>query len=371
MASITSDIPALLDVEPVPFDPFLRRWKQAAFSIKGSSTAKHTVLWRDPVNAARFREVYGNFNFSIYSAATCNGNCPFCVEKVRPASRGLSLVEVKKCIDDKSYFTALEKALDFVRPLDPSVSITGGEPSIDPRLSSIIEMIIQRGFRKSTITTNGSGLLKNNFVPMLAAGNFKHLNISRAHFNEARNQAIMQLQAPFSNDDLQAVIQTTKGTALRPRLSCVLLRGEIDNLDAITSYLEWAADMGVDNVVFRQLMKFDPARCTDPVITFSDQNRILLDPMLHQIYQAPENHHPSFEFTKQVVGYYYYIEIYRYMSTRSKSIDVVFENADLAFIDKDRTRRQNRPVIHEMIFHPNGSLNSAWLPGEGILAKLA
>ncbi|NMC06033.1 MAG: radical SAM protein [Candidatus Lokiarchaeota archaeon] len=353
------------------FDPALRELKQLAFSVEGTSTAGFTIPWNAPALDGRSYRVYGNANCSIYSAASCNGDCPFCVEKVRPASRGSCLADVKRCIDDHAYFTALDNALHLVRPLDPSISITGGEPSIDPRLPRIIALVQSLGFRKRTITTNGSGLLRNGLVPVLAAGGFEHLNISRAHVDEARNQAIMQLDVPFPNSELRHAISLTRGTCLRPRLSCVLLRGEIDCLDAITTYLDWAESIGVDNVVFRQLMAFDPARCAgDPVIAFSERYRVGLDPILNEIYQGPAEHHRSFTFTKQVVGYYYYIEVYKYRPARGKSINVVFENADLRFIDRDRQVPRDPPLVHELVFHPGGTLNSSWLPAEGIIARL-
>ncbi len=370
MASTTRhlrDHPPAMDSH---FDPALRELKQAAFSVERTSTAGFTIPWNDPaLGGGRYR-VYGNANCSIYSAAACNGNCPFCVEKVRPASKGSRLADVKCCIDDGAYFAALDRALRLVRPLDPSMSITGGEPSIDTRLPRTISLVQKHGFRRRTITTNGSGLLKNGLVPRIVAGGFKHMNISRAHVDEERNQAIMQLDEPLTNSDLRRIIEGTKGTALRPRLSCVLLRGEIDDVDDIVSYLDWASDMGVDNVVFRQLMAFDPSRCArDPVIAFSENNRMLLDPILGEIYQDPSYHHRAFAFTKQVVGYYYYIEVYKFNSKSGKKIDVVFENADLRFIDRDREIPRTMPLVHELVFHPGGTLNSTWLPGEGIVAR--
>jgi cyclic pyranopterin phosphate synthase len=371
MASTTRhlrDHPPAIDSH---FDPALRELKQTAFSVEKTSTAGFTVPWSDPTLDGQRYHVYGNANCSIYSAATCNGNCPFCVEKVRPASRGSSLAAVKRCIDDKAYFAALDKALRLVLPLNPSLSITGGEPSIDPRLPRIISIVESYGFKKRTITTNGSGLIRNGLVPALVAGGFEHLNISRAHVDEARNQAIMQFDVPFSNADLHRVVDLTQGTRLRPRLSCVLLRGEVDCVDAITSYLDWAASMGVDNVVFRQLMAFDQARCAaDPVISFSEDNRVMLDPILKEIYQNPADHHHAFTFTKHVVGYYYYIEVYKYIPKRGRSVDVVFENADLRFLDRDRAMPRGNPLVHELVFHPGGTLNSTWLPGEGIVARL-
>ena len=71
-----------------PFVPFIREWREkqsAAFDLEANSTARKTVsfdLWGKPVTA------YANANLSIYSAQACNARCVFCVEELRPASRG-------------------------------------------------------------------------------------------------------------------------------------------------------------------------------------------------------------------------------------------------------------------------------------------
>ena len=65
-----------------------RRRKSAAFDLRENSSAGETLaldLW------GRRHEVYGNANFSVYSAQTCNARCRFCVEELRPASRGREL----------------------------------------------------------------------------------------------------------------------------------------------------------------------------------------------------------------------------------------------------------------------------------------
>ena len=39
-------------------------------------------------------QVYNNVNLSIYSGQTCNARCPFCVEELRPLSKGLELANL-------------------------------------------------------------------------------------------------------------------------------------------------------------------------------------------------------------------------------------------------------------------------------------
>ena len=84
------------------FNPVWRARQSAAFELAANSTARRTVrieLWGRPVS------VYANANLSIYSAQACNARCAFCVEELRPASRGIALDRQKTIeADDARYF---------------------------------------------------------------------------------------------------------------------------------------------------------------------------------------------------------------------------------------------------------------------------
>src|SRR5580765_6370831 len=106
----------------VPQPKFIDAWrrrKSAAFHLPTNSTAGRVVsfdLWGRRVH------VYANANLSIYSAQRCNAACPFCVEELRPASRGIAL-DVQRTVepDDDCYFAALEVTLDALRPLSHTI----------------------------------------------------------------------------------------------------------------------------------------------------------------------------------------------------------------------------------------------------------
>ena len=305
------------------------------------------------------RRVYANANLSIYSAQPCEGSCPFCVEKLRPASRGLGLAG-QKVVDDARYFAALNDVLRVTRPLDPSVSVTGGEPSKDPRLPRILRTLAARGARKRTLTTNGSGLLDQRegrlVVDWIGATGVGHLNISRALPDDGANAALMGLPCQLSTDALRHVVTRARAAGSRVRLSCVLIEGGVSDLQGMLTYLDFARSVGVDNVVFRQLMLTDARTYRDgPVVRASDRMRVLLEPLLDQVSREPR-----FTFQRQVLGYYYYVEVWRHAG-----VDVVFEEADLAQLE--RARRAAPGVIHELVFHPNARLASTWQAWDGVL----
>lgn len=335
-----------------------RRRKSAAFDLDRNSTARRVVefeLWGRPVR------VYANANLSIYSAQTCNARCRFCVEELRPASRGKELARQKIIErDDVAYFERLEQTLDALRPLHPSISITGGEPSLDPRLPDILQMLAAKEARQRTMTTNGTGLLHvrggQPLLDHIVAAGIAHLNISRAHPDAETNRRLMILPGGLSDGQLRDVVSQAREGPTRVRLSCVLLREAIGDMDGILRYLEFAAALGVDNVIFRQLMQTDPGTVApNSVVRYSDAQRVLLEPLLDRI--SRDN---RFTFQRQIVGYYYYVEVWRYAG-----MDVVFEEADLAQLET--ARRRDRGLIHELVFHPNGRLATTWQPWDGVL----
>ncbi len=335
-----------------------RRQKSAAFDLERNSTAGKTVdlsVWGVPAR------IYANANFSIYSAQACNARCGFCVEELRPASRGDALERQRTVeTDDDRYFAALAGTLEQLRPLGPTISITGGEPSKDPRLPDILALTARFPSKRRSLTTNGSGLLDvragRPIIDHIVAAGIEHLNISRAHPDHERNAKLMVLHEGLSLAQLREVVTRAREGKVRVRLSCVLVDGAIDSLAKIREYLAFARSVGVDNVIFRQLMHVDRDTVADNfVVKFSDRRRTRLEPLLDQISEDGE-----FEFLEQIVGYYYYVEVWRH-----EDIDVVFEEADLAQLE--RTKRSMRGIIHELIFHPNAKLASTWQPWDGVL----
>ncbi len=335
-----------------------RRKKSAAFDLTTNSTARTTI--RFPL-FGEMREIYANANLSIYSAQPCNARCAFCVEELRPLSRGGSLAREKRIEhDDRRYFDALESVLDALRPLGPTVSITGGEPSKDPRLLRTLRTIQRRGARKRTLTTNGSGLLDvqegRPLVDWIATTGVRHLNVSRAHPDPRTNAKLMALSDGLSVAELTDVVERAKLGGTRVRLSCVLLEGAIDGFDGILAYLDFAESIGVDNVIFRQLMKTDPTTVAPNWVTrYCDSHRTMLEPLLERV-SVDER----FRFVRQIVGYYYYVEAWRY-----RAIDVVFEEADLAQLEA--AKKASPGLVHELVFHPNARLCSTWQAWDGDL----
>jgi hypothetical protein len=124
----------------------------------------------------------------------------------------------------------------------------------------------------------------------------------------------------------------------------------------VLDYLRFAESVGVDNVIFRQLMLPDRrTHLADEVVQYGDAQRVQLEGLLDRI-----SGDGRFAFQRQVMGYYYYVEVWRH-----QGMDVAFEQADLARLE-DVKRRQDG-IIHELVFHPSAQLATTWQPWDGVL----
>jgi organic radical activating enzyme len=295
----------------------------------------------------------------------CNADCKFCVAALRYENRRRNYQ--KPCLDnDAEYYARLRKVLAIVKPLNLSVSVTGGEPTKSHRLPEILKIIDEAGMRKRTITTNGSGLADiydgKSLLDHLIERKFDHLNLSRVHYDEAENQRIMRYDRPnelsfyTSNDDLRIFIPYALKHGLRPRMSCLLLAEGIRDVEGMEKYLDTYAAMGLDNAIFRETMDYDTeAMINDEKKRYCEENKVRLNDIWPQIDLVPE-----FEPFKNILGYYYYVEIYNH-----GKVVVCSESADIRVQYAEKARHPE--VVYEMVFHPNGNLNGSWVDDEDIL----
>lgn len=87
--------------------------------------------------------------------AACNQRCPFCF--VPLTGRGADWADIKRKLE------ALALRPDFRGQL----TLSGGEPTLDPRLPGILEAARKRGFRRIGLQTNGVLLSKPGLIERL------------------------------------------------------------------------------------------------------------------------------------------------------------------------------------------------------------
>lgn len=308
------------------------------------------------------KKVYNNCNLSIFVDDYCNADCKFCVAQLRYENIAKAY-EKPKIEDDEEYYRRLDKVLSYIEPLNVSVSITGGEPTVSPRLIKILELIDKHNMRKRTITTNGSYLLNEvegkTILDHLIDKKMDHLNISKTHYDEDINKKIMRYKKGYcSNEDLAKIIPYSLSKGLRPRLSCLLLKDGIHDVDGMANYIEFYEKMGIDNVIFRELMNYDEkTMCNIEKMDYNVKNKVRLNDVWKNVDKDSR-----FIPYKNLLGYYYYVEIYKY-----NNVVVCSESSDLKVQTEEKNNNQD--ILYEMVFHPNGNLCGSWVDSEDILLE--
>lgn len=161
------------------------------------------------------RKIYINANLSIFLDDYCNASCKFCMNKYED-----NFLKAKEIIEDAEYIERLDEVLKKIKVFNPTISITGGKPTLYPqRLIKIIELLKKYNYGKRTFSTNGLNLLKMENGKIL----FEYLKESEF----SRNISISRMAI----DDVQ-----------------------------ILEYIEFYKKMGVKSILFRELIPMENDR---------------------------------------------------------------------------------------------------------------
>ncbi|HSV94595.1 MAG TPA: radical SAM protein [Spirochaetia bacterium] len=165
----------------------------------------------------------------VMSTKKCNGACPFCdIQR-----NFLSTIEAEP--DLKKFAKILENL--YVRNLISKISITGGEPLLNPtRTSKLLDTIFGvNPEAKVDVTTNGSCL--QNLSQLNQADKLATVHVSRHHYDTYRNNRIFGVFAA-NKAVLEVSAQKYPG---KISLNCCLVPGYIDSPEMVEKYLDWAA----------------------------------------------------------------------------------------------------------------------------------
>lgn len=298
--------------------------------------------------------LYRNFNFTIFIDAYCNADCKFCIEQIKTENTG----RIEKCagiVGTEEYLQRLEEVLKKIRPYNPSVSVTGGEPLLSPYFPGVMKLLKKYQFRKTVITTNGTDIL--NHMDEIVEGGISHVNFSRPHYKEEVVRSIMRFRNDMASfGDLEKAVRMLESRNVRTRFNCIISKEGISTVEGMKRYMDFIRSFGCKHVVFREMMSFNEVTSkNEEKKRYASENRVYMDKLWEEIDRDSD-----FEPYSNVRGHYYYIEMYRY-----KDMVMVSERANLKCLEDKR--RENRLYIYEMIFHPNGNLCAGWNEMEDVL----
>jgi sulfatase maturation enzyme AslB (radical SAM superfamily) len=180
----------------------------------------------------------GNFQdwLEVNLTEKCNGRCSWCVEKngYHPKERA-------------GWQTISEQALRSNRK---NIILLGGEPTLYPDLSKIVQALSSAG-RRVWVTTNGGRLNRQYILTNL--NGITGINISIHDSSLLQNKSITGIyiknlfNTVFALHDIKANV----------RFNCNCIKGHVDSIEAIERYIEFAKTAGADKIRFAELKHDD------------------------------------------------------------------------------------------------------------------
>lgn len=159
----------------------------------------------------------------------CNAKCSFCF------SKGTDYAE--------DYIAQVNKSLN---KLNESVkaNITGGEPTIYPKLIPLLIMLKgHKNVKEIILTTNGSNLLEKRSI----SDYINHLNISVHHYKKIVNDNLFGVSFDV---DYSTLTNYFNRHGVDVRCNCYLSE-YFSSVDDLMEMVDWASKQGFNSIKFR------------------------------------------------------------------------------------------------------------------------
>lgn len=236
-------------------------------------------------------KMYSPCNLNIFVSNSCHNHCSFCINGHQ-----------KEKLSTPKFLTKLEETLDELAYAPIEVTITGGEPTIDPeRFVKTLTILNKYGIPCRTVSTTGYNLLKeyNNYTLaqyLIDSGYIHNISISRMAFDEEQNNMLMSGQN-ITNSELERLFTFFKLNGAEARVSCNLMPDGVNSLDMMLQFLQQQNEIGADSVMFRQIE--------------GDHPKIDIKPILDEIKE-----HDAFTYIETLSGMFYDVDVFKYESDK-------------------------------------------------------
>lgn len=192
---------------------------------------------------------FENKTIPLYIVMTrqCNVNCRFCEYHC-----GKSEIDIERF---RCAFNYLVSKYEISH-----IHFTGGEPTLEiDKLKKILDIIKSKDrLIETSVNTNGTKLKELENIE-----NLDNIALSRHAISDIENQEIFRSKLVPTVDEIKEFKDKQK-----IHLSCNLIKGHIDNSDKIVEYLEFASELGINDVGVVSLMNINDY-CKDAYIDFS------------------------------------------------------------------------------------------------------
>ena len=308
--------------------------------------------------------------FTPYAATgPCTARCRFCSENLRMEGAGRHAAQLRPGPD---YFSGLQCALQQLAGLPMGISLSGLEPTADPHWLRQLLATLQQGethaeqpYTEKILYSNGTGFAEDHsreaLLSALCDFGLRRVEWSRHSHVQEHNDRIMRFRPdsaiagqPCFTRSL-ALVQA----ALPVTLVCILQQGGIASLAGVQAYLQWAVDMGVHRVVFRELAQLDGQYRANNTSLYVQRSRVGAERMVRALL---EQQHPSaadFSPLHMTEGYYFWNVEFLWRG----QLTVVFEASDYPRMHECH----DSEVVYKLVYHANGCLTAGWDPQRRVL----
>ena len=200
-------------------------------------------------------------------------------------------------LDGPKFMDGLTYGLDFTQKHGGSVQVTGGEPSLSRRLPAVLAEVGKRSFHRKVVNSNGSGFSIGGVDELVKAG-ITHVNLSRHHYVEHRNQEVMRFSHAEwgTNERFIKAVRMIHAAGILVRVNCNLLAAYIDSAVEMSRFIEWCESFRVYNVSFSETFPLDVFEYNLPIVPgYADAHAVdlamlvaELDSMLGAVRESPE-----------------------------------------------------------------------------------
>jgi MoaA/NifB/PqqE/SkfB family radical SAM enzyme len=265
--------------------------------------------------------------------------------------------------DQDRWFRALDRVWTDLRAFPLGLSLSGLEATADPawflRLMDLVDAH-RPLFLEKVLYSNGSGFAWDDtgprLVEALARTGFDRVELSRAHFDEQRNQQVMRFekdQPVWRAAAFDDVVRRLQGAGVAVKLSCILNRQGVRTIDDVEAHLAHARELGVKRVVFRELSALGDLYVENRETRWIDDNRVAVRDLMEAALSSTGEARPGWQLVGVTAGYYYYNEVYRVAD-----VDVILEAS--SYVAHHDVLQAG--VLQKLVFHSTGDLCGDWVP---------
>lgn len=172
----------------------------------------------------------------------CTAKCEFCSNRDMKDLGDLDLEKLKYVLIEMKQRNLLNR-----------ISITGGEPMLKLDLLNQVINLIYEVIPNAIVTFNTNGYRFRDILKLDSLDKLEGIHISRHHYNDEQNENIFGINVA-NEEDIKYVMEKIKNKRLI-RLNCLLIKGQIDSIEEVQKFLDFASGLGIFRVGFVSLMK--------------------------------------------------------------------------------------------------------------------